>query len=148
MQSAVRLRNGETVSTCEMRHGDDDLGDDRYGLVALDSNGRVRGRARYLVIDRGCAELEMQIVDELYGEGLAALLTERLAEHAERHGIERLVAPVLPINRAVLDALRDGWGTHVAWSGGVNSIELPTANWRAASMRQRPSPADAVVANA
>lgn len=54
---------------------------------------------------------------------------------AERHGITRFVAEVLPENRAMLDVFRDGFDAHVACREGVDRVEFPTGAWRTASKR-------------
>ena len=112
-------------------------GPDRYGLIAQDSSGAIVGHATYVQLDtaRGLetrAEVAVEVADDLHGRGLGTILIERLAAVAERRGIARFVAEVLPENREMLDVFRDGFDAHLTFHEGVDSVELPTASWRLA----------------
>lgn len=108
---------------------------DRFGLLALDAGGRIVGHALCIGLDDERAEVAVEVADALHGQGLGTILIERLAELAERHGIARLVAEVLPENDAMLDVFRDGFDARVAWRAGIESVEFPAAAWRLAHER-------------
>ncbi len=110
-------------------------GPDRYGLVALDAAGRIVGHALYIQIARDRAEVAVEVADALHGDGLATILLQRLARIAERRGIARFVAEVLPENSAMLDVFHDGFDAHVAWRGGVEAVDFLTSAWRLARER-------------
>ncbi len=110
-------------------------GPDRFGLLALDADGAIVGHALCIKLDDERAEVAVEVADALHGQGLGTILIERLAELAERRGIARLVAEVLPENSAMLDVFRDGFDARVAWRAGIESIEFPTAAWRLARER-------------
>lgn len=110
-------------------------GPDRFGLIALDASGAIVGHALCILVDGDRAEVAVEIADSLHGQGLGTILVERLAELAERRGIARFVAEVLPDNSAMLDVFRDGFDASVAWRGGVEAVEFPTSAWRLARER-------------
>ncbi len=123
-------------------------GPGRFGLVALDADGRLVGHSLCIQLDDDRAEVAVEVADSLHGQGLGTILVVRLAELAERRGIGRLVAEVLPDNSAMLDVFRDGFDADVAWRGGVEAIEFPSAAWRLARERfpedAAPAASDAV----
>ena len=83
-------------------------GPERAGLLALDQSASVVGHAFYVELAPGRAEVAVEVADRLHGHGLGTILIERLAQLAERRGITRFSAEVLPDNRAMLDVFRDG----------------------------------------
>ncbi len=107
----------------------------RFGLVAHDEMGALVAHALYIPLDRKRAEVAVEVADHLHDRGLGTILIERLGAVAERHGITRFVAEVLPDNRAMLDVFRDGFNAHVACRDGVDRVEFPTSAWRTASER-------------
>jgi L-amino acid N-acyltransferase YncA len=121
-------------------------GPDRYGLIAHDRTGAIAGHATYVQLDsaRGLptrAEVAVEVADDLHGRGLGTILVERLAAIAERRGIARFLAEVLPENRAMLDVFRDGFDARPHFHDGVDSVEFPTSAWRLARrLRQGPAP--------
>jgi len=110
-------------------------GPGRIGLLALDAQGTVVGHAVAFELSPGRAEVAVEVADSLQGDGLGTILIERLSEVAEQRGILTFVAEVLPENRAMLDVLRDGFGAHLRWSDGVDTVEFPTRSWRLARDR-------------
>ncbi len=110
-------------------------GPGRIGLVALDADQRVVGHALCIGLGDDRAEVAVEVADSLHGEGLGTILVERLAAVAERRGIARFVAEVLPDNAAMLDVFRDGFDAHVAWRAGVDVVEFTTSAWRLARER-------------
>jgi L-amino acid N-acyltransferase YncA len=118
-----------------MAHRVAGTGPDRIGLLALDADGRIAGHALCINLGEGRAEVAVEVADRLHGGGLGTILVERLAQLAEQHGIPTFVADVLPENRAMLDVFRDGFDAHVAFAGGVDRVEFPTAAWRLARER-------------
>jgi acetate---CoA ligase (ADP-forming) len=117
-------------------------GADRLGLLALDARGALVGHALCIELEPGCAEVAVEVADHMHGQGLGTILIERLAEIAERYGIERLCAEVLPENHAMLEVFRDGFDAVVARKDGVQHVLFPVAAWRLASKRypQRATP--------
>lgn len=107
----------------------------RHGLVAHDDTGMLVAHAMYVKLDERRAEVAVEVSDHLHGRGLGTILIEHLAEEAERQGITRLVADVLPENRPMLDVFRDGFDAHVAFSSGSDKVEFPTSAWRTANER-------------
>lgn len=107
----------------------------RFGLVAHDQTGALVAHALYVQLDDTRAEVAVEVADQLHDRGLGTILVERLGAVAERHGITRFVAEVLPENRAMLDVFRDGFDARVAWREGVDRVEFPTSAWRTASER-------------
>jgi acetyltransferase len=85
--------------------------DDHVALIAEgfadadDDAPTIVADARYVRGPRGpgCAEAEFAIAvaDAWQGVGLGRLMMERLARHAARQGLKRLVGDVLPGNRAM-----------------------------------------------
>jgi GNAT superfamily N-acetyltransferase len=116
----------------------------RFGLVAHDEMGMLVAHALYIQLDGTRAEVAVEVADHLHDRGLGTVLIERLGAVAERHGITRFVAEVLPENRAMLDVFRDGFDAHVACRDGVDRVEFPTSAWRVASERfpEWPRPGD------
>ena len=108
---------------------------DRFGLVAHDETGVLIAHAVCIQLDRARAEVAVEIADHLHGRGLGTILVERLADMAERRGITRLVAEVLPENQEMLDVFRDGFDAEVTFRDGVDTVELPTSAWRKAHER-------------
>jgi GNAT superfamily N-acetyltransferase len=121
-----------------------DTGTGRFGLVAHDGMGALVAHALYIQLDGERAEVAVEVADHLHDRGLGTILIERLGTVAERRGVTRFVAEVLPENRAMLDVFRDGFDAHVACRDGVDRVELPTSAWRTASERfpEQPRPGD------
>jgi acetate---CoA ligase (ADP-forming) len=111
------------VSVIDARHG---------GLVAHDEEGVLVGHAIYALLDATRAEVAVEIADHLHGRGLGTILIERLAALAEARGIMNFIAEVLPENRAMLDVFRGGFGAHVTFHDGTETVDFPTASWRLA----------------
>lgn len=126
-------------------HQEAALDEGRFGLVAYSPTGALVAHAFYAPLDPTRAELAVEVADHLHGRGLGTVLIERLAETAERRGITRFIAEVLPENHAMLDVLRDGFDAEVRFHEGVDTVEFPTAAWRTAEGRfqapQGPPPA-------
>jgi RimJ/RimL family protein N-acetyltransferase len=103
----------------------------RYGLVArTEQDGRIVGHAG---LERARerpqrAEVALEIADAMQGKGLGTVLLCRLAEAANKLGIQVLVAEVLPENRQMLQVLRDcGYPVTVHSLPGVELVELRTS---------------------
>jgi GNAT superfamily N-acetyltransferase len=106
-----------------------------WGLVEHDEEGVLVGHAMYALLDDTRAEVAVEIADHLHGRGLGTILIERLAAVAERRGITHFIAEVLPENRAMLDVFRDGFGAHLSFHDGTDTVDFPTAAWRLARDR-------------
>jgi GNAT superfamily N-acetyltransferase len=115
-------------------------GPERYGAIAADDTGAIVGHATYVQLDvpRGeptRAEVAVEVADRLHGCGLGTILIERLAQVAERRGIVTFTAEVLPENREMLDVFRDGFDARLTFHEGLDTVQFPTASWRAARER-------------
>lgn len=110
-------------------------GEGSEGIVAVSERGEIVGHAAYIPIDGERAEVAVEVADRLHGLGLGTTMIERLAEQAQRRGISRFVAEVLPENVAMLDVFRDGFDAKVVFDRGTDAIEFPTAAWRLAKRR-------------
>lgn len=108
---------------------------DTFGIIARDAVGRLVGHAAYARVAPGRAEVAVEVADDMHGLGLGTILVERLAAAAERQGIARFVADVLPENRAMLDVFRDGFDARVVLREGTDAVEFPTSAWRTARLR-------------
>ncbi len=106
-----------------------------YGIVALDEAGEIVGHAAYVPIDGARAEVAVEVADRLHGLGLGTTMIERLAEQAQRRGVSRFVAEVLPENGPMLDVFRDGFDAKVVFDRGTDAVEFPTCAWRLARRR-------------
>jgi GNAT superfamily N-acetyltransferase len=62
----------------------------------------IAGGARYVVVERGKAEVAFVVVDQYQGQGLGAALMHHLAAIARRAGLKELIAEVLPDNVPML----------------------------------------------
>ncbi len=110
--------------------------DDRhFGLIAHDQAGMVVGHGIFVLVDETRAEVAVEIADHLRGRGLGTVLVEELAAAAERRGVTRFIAEVLPDNRAMLDVFRDGFDARITLHNGTDAVEFPTASWRLAHER-------------
>jgi RimJ/RimL family protein N-acetyltransferase len=107
-----------------------DTAPDRCGLLAHDEAGALVAHAVYARLDETRAEVAVEVADHLHGRGLGTILVARLAAIAERRGIARFVAEVLPDNRAMLAVFRDGFDARVALREGTDTVEFPTSAWR------------------
>lgn len=107
----------------------------RFGLVAHDELGVLVAHALYIELGGTRAEVAVEVADHLHNRGLGTILIERLGVIAERHGITRFVAEVLPENRVMLDVFRDGFDADVACREGIDRVEFPTSAWQTASER-------------
>ncbi len=112
-----------------------DPGAGRFGLIAHDEIGALVAHALYIPLDGARAEVAVEVADHLHDRGLATILIERLGAVAERHGITRFVAEVLPENGAMLDVFHDGFDADFACRDGVDRVEFPTSRWRTESER-------------
>jgi GNAT superfamily N-acetyltransferase len=74
------------------------IGDDDEATIVADAR-YVRGPTADLGADE--AEFAIAVADAWQGAGLGRALMQRLARHAARHGIVRLVGDVLPGNAAM-----------------------------------------------
>jgi RimJ/RimL family protein N-acetyltransferase len=102
--------------------------DHRYGLVAtVGGQSQVVGHAG---LERESdrperAEVALEVADAMQGKGLGTALLCRLAEAANRIGIQVLDAEVLPENHKMLRVLRDcGYPVTVHHLPGVELVEL------------------------
>lgn len=115
-------------------------GVDRIGLLALDSQGQIVGYAACTRLYGPRGEVAVE-VDKLHRHlGLTSLLLRQLAREAERQGIRRLVAEVLPESLDILSVFADDFdaaGQLVDGEGGQHFPERSLAD--AAGTVARPS---------
>jgi len=123
------------VNVARSAHESVERGADRFGLLALDQHAAIVGHAVCVELEETRAEVAVEVADRLHGQGLGTILIERLAQVAERRGIETLTAEVLADNRAMLDVFRDGFDASVAWHGGIEHVEFASESWRLARER-------------
>jgi RimJ/RimL family protein N-acetyltransferase len=82
---------------------------DHVALVAtIEQGGRTEivGGARYVVVQRGIAEIAFIVIDEFQGEGLGSALMRHLILLAKGAALKQLVADVLPENAAMISILK------------------------------------------
>jgi RimJ/RimL family protein N-acetyltransferase len=104
--------------------------DHRYGLVAtVGGHGQMVGHAG---LERESdrpdrAEVALEVADAMQGKGLGTALLCRIAEAANRLGIQVLDAEVLAENRPMLRVFRHcGYPVKVHHLPGVELVELDT----------------------
>lgn len=101
-------------------------GDQRLALVAV-ADGEIVGVGRYETTDEP-DEVEVAFVlrDDFQGVGLGSALLDGIVAGAVAHGKRRLVASVLPENRAMRRTFRHlGPGVHEVHDGGVLEVSAP-----------------------
>src|SRR5262249_36058549 len=77
-------------------------------LIAVARSGQMVGVARYIRPRDGADEAEaaVTVIDDWQGNGLGAVLLERLADCGRRDGLERFTAILLESNRAMMTLFR------------------------------------------
>lgn len=105
-------------------------GRDHLGLLALDSGGEVIGHAACCRLYGPRAEVAVEVAEEHRHEGLATVLIVRLAREAERAGVDRLIAEVLPENGDMLAVFHDGFAALTHITDGEAHVEFPASAWR------------------
>jgi acetate---CoA ligase (ADP-forming) len=103
-----------------------EVGSHRRGVVAVGERGEIVAHAEYVLISADTAEVAVVVCDSIQGQGLATPLIQYLADDARGNGIERFVAEVLPMNRAMLSVFRRGFGASVIDSDTVCEVEFGT----------------------
>lgn len=91
-----------------------------------DDEPAIVADARYVRSDDDAeqAEFAIAVADAWQGLGLGRALMQRLARHAARHGIKRLVGDVLPNNRSMLGIGKTLGGTIDASPNGPGVVQL------------------------
>ena len=112
----------------ELNHFTDVDQHDRAGVVTL-ADGAIVGHALYdRLDDPDEAEVALEVADAFQGHGVGTAMLAELARMAERAGIRRFVAHVLPSNQRMLQVFRDlGFAEHARFEDGVVRVrvELP-----------------------
>lgn len=87
-------------------------------MAVLDEGGKdtIVGAGRYIVAEPGKAELAFAIIDDYQGLGIGTALLRNLVLIAREHGLQQLVAEVLPENAPMLALFRK-YGFGVKGSG-------------------------------
>jgi len=104
------------------------VGDDHYGLVAIDARRQaIAAHAEYIRSASTTAEVAFVTADDRRGVGLATLMLARLAEKGRAQGVTMFEAYVLPSNTAMAEVLRDsGFVTTSGPREGFQRWELDT----------------------
>jgi GNAT superfamily N-acetyltransferase len=94
--------------------------------IATDRGGSViAGGGRYVVVERGKAELAFMVVDEYQGQRIGSALLDHLAVIARAAGIAEFVADVLPDNTPMLQVFqKSGSCIEMKRTGGVVKVAL------------------------
>jgi GNAT superfamily N-acetyltransferase len=108
-------------------------GRDHVALVARSGRGEPVGIAR-LIRDRlrpDQGEVAFEVVDAWHRRGVGRLLLTALAEQAERLGVQRVLARVLPENTAALALLRSVFPVCLARRDrdATELVCLPSGGW-------------------
>jgi GNAT superfamily N-acetyltransferase len=74
-------------------------------VAVLNENGQpvIVGEARYVVVQRGEAEVAFAVDDPHQGHGIGTALMRHLVTMARQAGLKELIADVLPDNTAMLE---------------------------------------------
>jgi GNAT superfamily N-acetyltransferase len=112
-----------------------ETGEGRLGLVAHGETGALVAHALCVQLDDARAEVAVEVADRLHGRGLGTILVEQLAALAERRGVDRFVAEVLPENHAMLEVFRNAFDARCSFREGIDYVEFPTSAWRGAAER-------------
>jgi RimJ/RimL family protein N-acetyltransferase len=112
----------------QLRHFTDVDQHDHAGIVTL-VDGEMVGHALYdRLEDPDEAEVALEVADACQGHGVGTAMLAELARMAQRAGIRRFVAHVLPSNQRMLQVFRDlGFAEHARFEDGVVCVrvELP-----------------------
>src|SRR5664279_2801065 len=100
-----------------------------YGLLATrGAEERLVGHGLYVGCGAGRAEVAFVVAEEMQGRGLGTILLAHLAEVAAEHGVETLVAEILPQNHRMVEMFRaSGFPLEVRSVDGCLRVELPTS---------------------
>jgi acetate---CoA ligase (ADP-forming) len=100
---------------------------ERYGVVAVGSDGQILAHGMYALENPDCAEVAFTVAEELRGEGIATTMLAHLAEAARAQGLSQFVAHVLPENHRMLEVFRtSGFEATVRSEPGGIAITMPT----------------------
>jgi len=90
------------------------------------------GTARYFrsADDPASAEFAVTVIDQYRHRGVATLLLDHLTQYAREHGVERLTADVLSVNRPIIELIRsrDGVVSIVPEDRTVMTAVMPVAD--------------------
>jgi GNAT superfamily N-acetyltransferase len=96
-------------------------------VVVLKEGGRpmIVGGARYVVVQRGRAEVALTVLDRYQGQGIGALLMRHLVATARQAGSKELIAEVLADNTSMLKVFqRSGLRLTTKQETGVVHVAL------------------------
>jgi len=101
-----------------------------FGVCGHDSGGAAEGIAVARFVrdahDPRVAELALTVIDEFQGLGLGKRMLGRLAASAQKGGVERLRALIVPDNAPVLGLLRKyAPGARFAFDGELYVADIP-----------------------
>ena len=87
---------------------------------------RLIAVGRYDVVGPNTAEVAFVVADEWQGRGIATMLLDLLAEHAEDEGITHFTAETLGENRPMLDVFRH-WAPQrtLTYNDGSFTVDMP-----------------------
>lgn len=101
----------------------------RFALVAVAGiEPQIIAHAAYVRGESDCAEVAFLVADAWQAKGIATVLLAHLAEVAERHGITRFTAEVLPGNHRMIDVFREsGFPVAMHSTPDAIAVEFPTS---------------------
>jgi acetyl coenzyme A synthetase (ADP forming)-like protein len=102
---------------------------DRFALIAESGTpARIVAHAAYIRIDDERAEVAFLVADAWQGRGISTIMLAHLAAIAERRGIVRFTAQVLPVNHRMIEVFRQsGFPIDTRSTRDAIEVELPTS---------------------
>jgi acetyl coenzyme A synthetase (ADP forming)-like protein len=102
---------------------------DRFALIAESGTpARIVAHAAFIRIDNERAEVAFLVVDAWQGRGISTIMLAHLAAIAERRGIVRFTAQVLPVNHRMIEVFRQsGFPIDTRSTRDAIEVELPTS---------------------
>jgi acetyl coenzyme A synthetase (ADP forming)-like protein len=102
---------------------------DRFALIAESGTpSRIVAHAAYIRIDDERAEVAFLVADAWQGRGISTIMLAHLAAIAERRGIVRFSALVLPVNHRMIEVFRQsGFPIETRSTRDAIEVELPTS---------------------
>jgi acetate---CoA ligase (ADP-forming) len=102
---------------------------DRFALIAESGTpSRIVAHAAFIRIDDERAEVAFLVADAWQGRGISTIMLAHLAAIAERRGIVRFTAQVLPVNHRMIEVFRQsGFPIDTRSTRDAIEVELPTS---------------------
>jgi len=96
-------------------------------VAVVDEGGRptIVGGGRYVVVQRGSAEVAVAVVEAIQGQGIGSTLLRHLIVIARDAGLKELIAEVLPENAALLKVFeKSGLKTTTQRAAGAVHVRM------------------------